>query len=81
MCFCGSVSFECHGLKKIMRSVLPGPMKYLGPLSTWLASYFVSKMSAKYEDVRSNASLEKARSAFAFGLHTIRVPSEPRQTT
>ena len=60
----GSVLFtqQCALLvaQSIMRSVLPGPMKYLGPLSTWLGSYLASKMSAKYEDDRSSASLEKA---------------------
>ena len=48
-------------MQGIMKSMMPAPVKYLGPLATWLASYLISKMSAKYEDECSSASLDKAR--------------------
>ena len=41
--------------------MMPAPVKYFGPLATWLASYMISRWSTKYEDECSGASLDKAR--------------------
>lgn len=58
----GRVCEQQPCMQGILKMMMPAPIKYLGPLATWLASYFVSKMSAKYDDECSSASLEKARS-------------------
>ena len=41
--------------------MLPPALSSLGPLSYWLASWYIAKYEAKYADLSASTSLEKVR--------------------